>query len=138
MCDILLLFATFSTYGYDLSSFFYSKFSVIKTMCTDIVDKWMEKVRGKNNENSGKQGMLNYLGMMQCQYSANYCFLRCINISPGTSSLVCFVQVIPKRRNLTKKKARKVIKTKKRMRIEEIVRNQRTLSIGVKRRKVTE
>lgn len=39
-------------------------FSVIKTMCTDIVDKWMEKVRGKNNENSGKQGMLNYLGMM--------------------------------------------------------------------------
>lgn len=33
-------------------------------MCTDIVDKWMEKVRGKNNENSGKQGMLNYLGMM--------------------------------------------------------------------------
>ena len=64
VCDILLLFATFSTYGYDLSSFFNSKFSVIKTMCTDIVDKWMEKVRGKNNENSGKQGMLNYLGMM--------------------------------------------------------------------------
>ena len=64
--------------------------------------------------------------------------LRCINISPGRFSFVCFVQVIPKRRNLTKKKARKVIKTKKRMRIEEIVRNQRTLSIGVKRRKVTE
>lgn len=29
-------------------------FIAVKTMSSEIVDKWMEKVRGKNNENSGE------------------------------------------------------------------------------------
>lgn len=29
-------------------------FIAVKTMSAEIVDKWMEKVRGKNNENSGE------------------------------------------------------------------------------------
>nr|XP_022326781.1 serine/threonine-protein phosphatase 1 regulatory subunit 10-like [Crassostrea virginica] len=36
-----------------IKAFSKSDNELIKTMCTDIVDKWMEKVRGKNNENSG-------------------------------------------------------------------------------------